>query len=176
MYELFVLVVLIAIVVLSVRRGKTVMDRPLIFERAGQYHITLAPQLEGAQMFIEKIANQFIQPSPGQGELPSLFFEVRNSNMQAENAERYLLAFAYRGGTLYAQAINPKPLLRDTDSHLKQVQAFSDAVMALHPLKHPSDDAEVEILCSVVERTARQLNITVTRLIDPDENLAVRCA
>jgi len=168
MYELFILVVLITIVVLSMRRGKAVMERPLIFERAGQYHITLAPQLEGAQMFIEKIANQLTQSPPSQGEFPSLFFEVRDSNMLAENTERYLLAFAYRGGTLYAQAINPQPLLRDDDSHLKQVQAFSDAVMALHPLKHPSNDAEIEILCRVVEKTAPQLNITVTRLIDPD--------
>ena len=74
MYELFFLVLLITIVVLSMRRGKIVVDRPLIFERAGQYHITLAPQLEGAQTFIEKIANQLTQAPPGQGELPSLFF------------------------------------------------------------------------------------------------------
>jgi len=165
MYELFFLVLLITIVVLSLRRGKSVVDRPLIIERAGKYHITLAPQLVGVQSLIEKIAEQLTLSPPTREELPSFYFEVRDPNVHAKNAEIYLLAIAYRGGILYAQAINPQPLLRDADSHLKQVQAFSEAVMELHPLKHPSDDNEVKMMYNVLEINAHQLNIVLTRLV-----------
>ena len=97
---------------------------------------------------------------------------MRDSNVLPENTECYLLAIAYRGSILYAQAIIPQPLLRDADSHLKQVQNFSDAVLALHPFKQTWDDTEIEILRNAVEVTARQLNIIVTRLIKPVMNLS----
>ena len=166
MYELFFLVLLIAIVVLSMRRGKPAVDSPLIIEQAGRYHITLAPHLEGAQTFIEKVAEQLAMSPPTSGELPSLFFEVRDPNVSANSSEFYLLAVAYRGGVFYAQVINPQPLLRDADSYLKQVQAFSEAVMVLHPTKHLLDDAEVKMFCRMLEITAHQMNIIVTRLVD----------
>ena len=57
MIELIILVILIALIVLAIRSGKSAaLENPLIIERAGQYHITLAPQLNLAQSFIEAIA------------------------------------------------------------------------------------------------------------------------
>src|SRR3990170_4608780 len=164
MVELFLLTLLIILIVLSIRRGKpVVLDNPLIIQRPGQYHITLAPQLDRAQTFIEQIAARFSLSHPPQGELPSQFFEVRDPVFAPEGSF-YLLAAAYRGGLLYFQAINPQPLLRDADSHLKQVREFSEAVLALHPLEHPADGDEAGKLRIAVEMAAQQMNITVKML------------
>ena len=169
MVELLLSALLITIVVLSIRRGKlTVLDTPLIIQRLGQYHITLAPQLNRAQTFIEKIAGQFALSHPPQGDLPSQFFEVHDHNVPAQEGGFYLLAAAYRGGLLYFQAINPQPLLRDADSHLKQLREFSETVLALHPLEHPAHGDEIEKLRSAVEMAARQLQITVKILTEVD--------
>lgn len=168
MYELLFLVLLISLVLLSLRRGKSVVDTPLIIERDGQYHITVAPQLVAEQAFIEKIADQFTQAHSIHGDTHSLFFEVCDAGVAAKNVEFYLLAVTVRRGKLYFQAINPQPLLRDADSHLKQLQAYSEAVLALLPLEYPVERAEVEALRSAVEMTARQLNIITKPLIESE--------
>ncbi|MBI5430940.1 MAG: hypothetical protein HY938_10870 [Nitrosomonadales bacterium] len=160
--ELFILALLVTIVVFSIRSGKrTVLDAPVIIHRPGQYHITIAPQLGCAQPFIEQIAARFASSHPPQGDLPSLYFEVRDP--QVPGAACYLLAIAWRGGMLYCQAINPPPL-RDTDSYLKALRAFSEAVLALHPLKPPVDISGVEQLRAIVDSVASQSNIAVSRL------------
>jgi len=167
--ELFLLVLLIGLIVLVIRGGKhEVLDNPLVIQSPGQYHITLAPNLDGAQPFIEQIVGKFAQSHPPQGELPSQFFEVRNPDVLAQEGNLYLLAAAYRGGLLYFQAINPQPLLRDDDSHLKQVREFSEAVLALHPLAHPAGGEEAEKLRSAVEMAARQLKISVKPLTEAE--------
>ena len=209
MVELFLLTLLIILIVLSIRRGKpVVLDNPLIIQRPGQYHITLAPQLDRAQTFIEQIAARFSLSHPPnghgsnatpddetcharfplpnplpqageganeslreffvKGELPSRFFEVRDPGVLAREGGSYLLAAAYRSGMLYFQAIDPQPLLRDSDSHLKQIREFSGAVLALHPLEHPADGDEAEKLRNAVETAAQQMNITVKTLADAD--------
>ena len=169
MYELFILALLVTVVVLSLRRGKPVaIDHPLVIQRPGQYHITLAPQLEGAQAFIEWIAAQFALLHPPQGELPSAYFSVPDPSVSAQEGGFYLLAAAYRGGVLYFQAIIPQPLLRDADSHLKQIREFSEAVLALHPLKHPAGAGDAEKLCRAVEMAALQSNRVVKILSEPD--------
>src|SRR4030067_2305694 len=121
MVELFLLTLLIILIVLSIRRGKpVVLDNPLIIQRPGQYHITLAPQLDRAQTFIEQIAARFPLPNPPpqagdganeslrevfvKGALPSRFFEVRDPGVLAREGSSYLLAAAYRGGLLYFHA------------------------------------------------------------------------
>ena len=169
MVELFLLTLLITLIVLSIRRGKPVgLDNPIIIQRPGQYHITLAPQLDRAQTFIEQIAARFSLPPLQQGDLPSLFFEVLDPGVVAREGSCYLLAAAYRGGLLYFQAIDPQPLLRDADSHLKQIREFSGAVLALHPLGHPAGRDEAGKLCDAVETAAQKMNITVKMLADAD--------
>ena len=50
MGESLLLITIVALVVLAIRRGKpVVLDNPVIIHRRGQYHITLAPQLNRAQ-------------------------------------------------------------------------------------------------------------------------------
>jgi len=167
--ELFLLVLLVALVVLVIRGGKTAtLDKPLIIQSPGRYHITLAPQLEYAQTFIEQIAGQFAKANPLQDDIPSQFFEVRDPEISARPGTSYLLAVSFRGGLLYFQAIIPQPLLRDSDSHLKQVREFSEAVLALHPLVHPTGGEAAEKLRGAAEAAAQLLRISVKFLNDAE--------
>jgi len=167
--ELFILALLITLVVLGIRGGKSVaLDKPLIIQSPGRYHFTLAPQLERAQTFIEQIASQFAQAHPLQGDIPGQHFAVRDPDVLAQEGEFYLLAVSYLGDLLYFQAINPRPLLRDSDSHLKQVREFSEAVLALHPVVNPAGGNEVEKLRRAVDLAAHQLKISVKPLTETE--------
>ncbi len=160
MVESFLLLCLVTIVVLTIRRGKpVVLDNPVVIQRTGQYHITLAPQLNRAQVFIESIVKQF--PLQTSKEFSTRYFEIRDPKVFAQGADFYLLAVALRGGMLYFQAINPQPLLYDADSHLKTVREFSDKVMALHPLAGTSDAQSEKYLDTAMEVVANQFNIEV---------------
>ena len=165
--ELFLLMILITVVVLSIRCGKSgVLDKPVIVNRPGQYHITLAPQLERAQTFIEQIAARFALSDPPQADLPGQYFEVREPGAPAQGGSFYLLAAAYCDGLLYFQAINPQSLLRDSDSHVKQIRGFSEAVLEMHPLQNLAAGEETDKLCSAVETAAQQMNVNVKVLTE----------
>jgi len=167
--ELFILALLITLVVLGIRGGKSaVLDKPLIIQSPGRYHFTLAPQLEHAQTFIEQIAGQFAQFYSLQCDIPGQYFAVRDPDVLAQEGKVYLLAVSYLGGLLYFQAINPQPLQRDSGSHLKQVREFSEAVLALHPLVHPADGDEVGKLRRAVDLAARHLKISVKPLTESE--------
>lgn len=163
MVESFLLLCLVTVVILTIRRGKPViLDNPVIIQRSGQYHITLAPQLNRAQTFIENIAKQL--PLASSNEFSTQYFEIRDPKVFAQGEDFYLLAAALRGGTLYFQAINPQPLLHEADSHLKTVREFSDKVMALHPLAGISDEQSVKNLQAAIESAAQPLKIDVKPL------------
>jgi hypothetical protein len=162
MGESLLLLTIVTLVILTIRRGKPViLDNPVIIERAGQYHITLAPQLNRAQNFIEQIAKQCASFITQQSEISTQFFEVTDPKVFAQGKNFYLLAVAVRGGIFYFQAINPQPLRHDSDSHLKAVREFSETVMARHPLMSLSDEHAVKVLCDAIEAVANQLQIVV---------------
>lgn len=162
MGELLLLTTIITLVILAIRRGKPVaLDNPLIIQRPGQYHITLAPQLSRAQTFIENIARQFVELGCQAGDAPTQYFEVRDPAVCAQGERCYLLAAALRGGMLYFQAINPQPLLRDADSHLKTLREFSEAVLERLPLPEHADGQGGDKLGDAVAAAADQMNIVV---------------
>lgn len=169
MVELPLLIIIVTLIVLAMRRGKrVVLESPIIIQRPGQYHITLAPQLSGAQAFIEKIAGQFTQSPPPESDLPTQYFEVSDPRVFSQGGSSYLLAIALRGGVLYFQAINQQPLLRDTDSHYKSLREFSESVLQHHPVLVPADEQWAEKLRLAVDTIAGQLQIAVKTLPRPD--------
>jgi hypothetical protein len=108
MGESLLLITIITLVVLTIRRARpVVLENPVIIQRPGQYHITLAPQLNRAQIFIEQIAGQFSKTHSPQGDISSQYFEVRDPKVFARGESCYLLAATLRDGLLYFQAINP---------------------------------------------------------------------
>jgi len=169
MAESLLLITLFTIVILAIRRGKPViLDNPVNIERPGQYHITLAPQLNQAQKFVESIAKQFKEVGHSAGDLPTQYFEVRDPLVLPKNFDCYLLAVALRDGMLYIQAINPQPITRDADSHYQTVREFSDKVLAFHPVTQGVDEKQAVMLGDAVASAAAPLSIVVKRLYEAD--------
>ncbi len=169
MGESLLLITIITLVVLTIRRARPViLENPVIIQRPGQYHITLAPQLNRAQTFIEQIAKQFAQLHLSGGDLSTQYFEVRDPKVFSKGESSYLLAIALRGGVLYFQAVNPKPLQDDIGSHYKTLHEFSEAAMLHHPLSESADEWGAEKLGGSVETVAGQLKIVVKVLQTTD--------
>lgn len=165
MGETLLVLTLVTLIVLTIRRGRPViLDNPVIIQRPGQYHITLAPQLNRAQLFIEQIAQHFSQLHLPERDLPTQYFEVRDPTVFSQGENCYLLAIALREGIFYFQAINPQPLIHDADSHHKTLREFSEAVLKQHPLSEPSKELGGEKLRAGVNTIAGQLKIAVTVL------------
>lgn len=165
MGETLLLVTIITLVVLTLLRGRpVVLDSPVTIQRTGQYHIILAPQLNRAQNFIEQIAKRFVLMHPPPGDLPSQYYEIRDPIVFAKGQSAYLLAVTLREGILYFQAVNPKPLLHDTDSHLKTLREFSGPVLEQHPLSDPAGEEWAEKLRDSIKTIAGDMQIAVKEL------------
>lgn len=163
MIELTLLTILTILVILTLRHVKpAVLDHPLVIQRVGQYHITLAPQLNGAQTFMEQIAKQFATHQPVIGECDTQFFSVQDPQLFADKETFYLLAVSLRAGLLFFQVIAPQSLLRDSDSHLATIATFAAAVLVEQPA-NVNNDAAAVVKQSIVE-TAQNLHITVQTL------------
>lgn len=160
MLELFILVAIVSLVVFSLRPRKPVLEEPLVIEQPGRYHLTLAPQLRGVQPFIENIVGHFAATSNSRGDTPTLFYRIHQAKLPGEQSG-YLLAVALRGGVLYFQAINPKPMPGDDSGQLEQLREFSAVVLAYHSLAQPVDGQATELLQRAVEDAARQAEIDV---------------
>ncbi len=167
MIELIILVILITLVVLTIRSGKSVvLENPLIIERAGQYHITLAPQLNLSLPFVEAIAKQIDTLREASQHSATQCFEVRDQQVTAHGHEFYLLAITLRNGMLYFQAITPRPLIRDKDSHLNTLMEFANAVLARLPAAGKHDPALDERIIAAAQEAARPRSINIRQIRD----------
>ena len=165
MVDLILAIILVTLVGLAIRRTRYVqLDNPIIIQRPGQYHIILASQLSPAQAFIEQIARKFILLHPPPGDLPSQYYEIREPMVVDYGESAYLLAITLRAGILYLQAINPRPLIYDADSHYKTLRAFSEAMLKQYPLSKSADEQWAEKLRASVDAIAGELNITAQAL------------
>jgi hypothetical protein len=162
MGETLLVLTLVTLVILTIRRARPViLDSPVIIQRPGQYHITLAPQLNRAQTFVEQLARHFSLLHLTQRDLPSQYFEVRDPNVFSKGEDCYLLAIALREGIFYFQAINPQPLIHDADSHYKTLHEFSETVLKQHPFSEAADEPGCGKLRAGVDAVAGQLKIAV---------------
>ena len=159
MYELVILVVLVAVIVLSIRGGKKHLDTPIIIHLPGQYHITLAPRLERAELFIKKIAEQFRTSHTSQTDIATQFFEISDSTDSGRNEVNYWLAIAWRNGTLFFQAITGDYAI--AEENLQKLREYSEAVLVNHPPREPLDHSGGDHLRQVVETMADQSNTSV---------------
>ncbi len=106
MIELTILTIVTLVVLSLLRPGKTPpLDNPLIIERPGQYHMTLAPQLNLAQPLIEDIAKRLAPTCTTAQNSSTLCFEMRDREVTAHGKDFYQLAITQRNGMLYFQAI-----------------------------------------------------------------------
>ncbi|MDX8386686.1 MAG: hypothetical protein R8M11_09270 [Gallionella sp.] len=159
MHELVILAVLVAVIVLSIRGGKKRLDAPIIIHLPGQYHITLAPRLERAELFIKKIAEKFRASHTSQADITTQFFEVCDRTDTARDKANYWLAIAWRNGTLFFQAIKGEYVI--AEENLPKLREYSEAVLLNHPPREPVDISGGEQLRCVVTSVATQLNVSV---------------
>lgn len=163
MGESLLLITIITLIVLTIRRSKpAILDNPIIMHRPGKYHITLAPQLNRAQAFIENIAKQIADVSHTAPDSATQYFCVLDEKVFAAGEKYYLLAMASRDGMLYFQAIKPKPLLQDSD--LKTITEFSAAVMEHHPLAPGDHASSGRVLHDAVLAVAQTMHIKLEEL------------
>jgi len=163
MGESLLLITIITLIVLTIRRSKpAILDNPIIMHRPGKYHITLAPQLNRAQAFIENVAKQIADISHTAPDSVTQYFCVHDEKVFAAGEKYYLLAVASRGGMLYFQAIKPKLLLHDSD--LKTISEFSVAVMEHHPIAAGDHAQSGRVLHDAVMAVAQTMHIKVEEL------------
>lgn len=159
--ELLLLVVLVAVVTWAMRGGKPArLDSPLVIDRPGQLHVTLAPQLDHAQAFIESIAERCNRAGNPDGDVATQFFVAHGTAVGPESD--YLLAASWRSGVWYFQAIMPP--LHERESSLKTMREFSAAVLVQHPPLEPLDDRYVQNLRDAVGQAAALFNVSVRGL------------
>lgn len=157
MIELALLIAVVAAVVLALRGGGGA-DEPVIVRLPGQYHITLAPQLESSRSFVEALAQRLVGGSHPSGDTPTRCFRIGRED------DFYLLAVAFRKGVFFIQAIAPRPLVRDDASHLASLREFSDAVLLHYPPVPPLDAEGAENVDNAVEEAARQAGAVAVKL------------
>ena len=163
MIETITLITLSLILMSILRPGKTPpLDNPLVIERPGQYHMTLAPQINLAQPFIEAVAGQIGTPSDTTQCSTTQYFEVRDNQVTAHGHDNYLLAITQRDGVLYFQATSPSD--KDRNSYLRTLSKFADAVLARFPATGEHNPALDESIVAAAQETAQLRRIHIKQL------------
>lgn len=165
-------IIITIIVVLTLRNTKrAVLENPVILNRTGQYHATLAPKLNIAQTFIEAIAKQMPGPRDASQNSSTQCFEVRDPQAAAIGHELYLLAITMHNGMLYFQAIVPHPLISDQDSHFNMLMESAHGALAHIPATGGVHSAELdEHIIAAAGTAARKLGIDIKRVLSKCEN------
>ncbi|WP_035382729.1 hypothetical protein [Ferriphaselus sp. R-1] len=168
MIELITLTILVTVVIALIRPGRTPpLDNPLVIERGGQFHSTLAPQLNLAQPLIEAIARRLLDDGLPPGDSETLCFEIRDAEVAAHGQKFYLLGLTRRNGMLYFQAIGPRPLVPDTDrdTPYKVLQDYAAQVLVNIPATPGDAELGVQLVQTVLAVaasrgiSARQLSV-----------------
>jgi len=159
-------IIITIIVVLTLRNTKrAVLENPLILNRTGQYHATLAPKLNIAQTFIEAIAKQIPSPRDAGQNSSTQFFEVRDPEAVAIGQELYLLAITMRHGLLYFQAVVPRPLINDQDSHFNMLMESAHSALESIPATGGMHKEVDEYIIVAANTAARKLSIDIKQQV-----------
>ena len=154
MIETITIITLTLLLMSILRPGKTPpLDNPLVIERPGQYHMTLAPLLNLAQPFIEAVAGQ-IGPLDNSAQYSATqYFEVRDKQVTAHGHDFYLLAITLHDGMLYFQAA--RPLDGDQNNCRKTIDEFAAAVLVRFPATGELNPTLDERLVAAAQEAAR---------------------
>lgn len=163
MIETLTIITLFVLFLIFFRPGKTPpLDNPLVIERPSQYHMTLAPQLNLAQPFIEAVAKQTGTPNDATQYSATQCFEVRDRQVAAHGHDCYLLTITLRNGMLYFQVASP--LDGDQNSRRKTILKFADAVLARFPAIGEHNTALDERIVAATQKAAQLCRIHIKHL------------
>ena len=162
MIETITIITLSVLFLIFFRPGKTPpLNNPLVIERPGEYHMTLAPQLNLAQPFIEAISRQIGSPSDATQCSMTQRFEVRDKHVTAHGHDSYLLAITQRNGIIYFQATSP---LADQSSRHTTIGDFAAAVLARFPATGAYTPALDERIVAAAHAAAQPRSIHIKQL------------
>ncbi|TAJ79802.1 MAG: hypothetical protein EPO42_05565 [Gallionellaceae bacterium] len=163
MIELTILTIVTLTVLALMRPGKTPpLDNPLIIERPGKYHMTLAPQLNLAQTLIEDIAKRLVAPDDALQESATLCFEVRDKEVAAHGKDVYQLAVTRRNGMLYFQAISSRAGYAQDRAH--DLIEFAKTVLANIPATGEPDEGTNRRIAAATRDAALLRGIAIINL------------
>ena len=161
MIETITLITICMLYLIFFRPGKTPpLENPLVIERAGKYHMTLAPQLNLAQPFVEEIAKRVVASAASSD---PQYFAVYDKQVTAHGFEFYLLAVTRRNGMLYFQA--DKPASKDVADQLSTIREFASQSLAKFSDEGEHDAALGLVLSAVVQEAARVRGIGIRQLV-----------
>ncbi len=167
MIETLTLITLSILFLVFFRPGKIEpLTSPLIIERPGQHHMTLAPQLNLAQPLLEAISEGIRARVQAQPDCATQCFEVRDKQVKVNGQDFYLLAITRRNGMLYFQAIAPRPLVHDGDSHFNTLMEFARGVLGDVPAPGAYDAEAGEQIAAAAISAAQQHQVEIKRLLD----------
>jgi hypothetical protein len=161
MIETLTIITLCVLYLVFFRPGKTPpLKNPLVINRPGKYHVTLAPHLNLAQPFVEAIAQQLIESTERSGDSGTQFFRVTDKHVTSHGHDTYLLAISQRDGILLFQAAVPA----GDAGHLQTISEFAQGALAkFPPIGEPEVNIDQEIV-SAVERVASTKRVEITRI------------
>lgn len=161
MIETLTLITLCVLYLVFFRPGKTPpLNNPLVIERPGKYHVTLAPHLNLAQPLVEAIAQQLLKSPEHSRNSTTQFFEVRDRHATAHGHDAYLLAITQRDGMLYFQAAAPA----GNSDHLQTIREFSQNVLAKFPLTGEPDDTVNRDIVSAAQQVASTRRVEIAQI------------
>lgn len=163
MIETFTIITLFVLYIVYFRPGKTPpLNNSLVIERPGQYHMTLAPQLNLAQPFIEAVAKKAVTQSDAEQYSATQYFEVRDKEVKVRGQDCYLLAITLRNGMLYAQATSPQS--DDPNNHLRTISESSSPVLTRFPPTGIHSTALDERIVAAANEAAQLRSIHIKHL------------
>lgn len=132
MIETITLITLCMLYLIFFRPGKTPpLENPLVIQRPGQYHLTLASHLNLAQPFIEGITARVAASEDMPKNTETVFFEVRDNQVTAHGFDYYLLAVTVINGMLFIQAAKPRS--DDAAANFIIIRDAAHEVLARYP-------------------------------------------
>lgn len=165
MIELTIIVSLIVFTLIGMRTRQRPLENPVVIQRHGDYHMTLAPKLNLITGYIERIAKHYRSLPPATGDSDTLCFEVRDPSLKRHGIDSYLLAVTLRNNLLYFQALLPHPAEKDDDTPYKQIHDYALAVLVNTPAGALNAQQEQQVLEAFLHGT-HDTEISVKRMGD----------
>lgn len=161
MIESLTIITLCVLYLVFFRPGKTPpLANPLVIDRPGKYHVTLAPHINLAQPFVEAIAQNLLEHGKRSGNSDPQYFDVTDKHVKAHGQENYLLAISQRDGLLVFQASAP---VADT-SHLQTITEFASGILEKFPAAGESDSAIAGQIVSAAQQVASAKQIQIAQI------------
>jgi hypothetical protein len=161
MIEITAIILLITFILIGRLTKPRQLERPVVIERSGSHRVTLAPRLNLAITFIERVAHYYRAQPASHGDSAMLCLAVNDPALKRYAIESYLLAITLRQGMLYFQAIQP---VTESDSPYRQLYEFAQA--ANMPPADAIQPQQQERLFAAAEQAAAGHDIGIRRLLE----------